>query len=195
MAAMESIIKREILVFTLLCFVGLFGAAIDIDLYGHLFVDLIADYTRDRNIEIFGSYFEFGLSKEVAVLYLDGGGDLDGFSRVVKRKASLDGYLIDAIFVQGDVAGIGSGETGFRIFIAFYIILVEMFLHQLFGEDKPFEQQLEGEVLFAGIDDGIHLVVFRFDVFQGCFGIKADEAVAGGIKLAIACRGAAKGGA
>src|ERR1700722_4769224 len=114
----------------------LFGSAVDIDLDIHFLVDLISDEGRDIDIEILWLYFEFGLSQQVTVLDLDRSRSLDGLRGVMKGGVSFHPYFVDAIFADLDIAGITAAESSLGVFVTFYIIFVEVFLHQFFGEDE-----------------------------------------------------------
>src|ERR1700761_5271272 len=120
----------------------------------------------------------------MTALYLYGSGYFDGFCRIMKREISFHGHFIYSVFGWLNVAGIGARKGGLRVFIAFHIVFIKMLLHELFGKSESFQQKLKGDVLFAGVNDRIYLIILCLDIFQGRFGIKADKTSAGRIELA-----------
>src|SRR5579872_2014474 len=161
--------KKSVRRFFLMAMSGFIFGAVNIYLNSDFLIDLIADNRRNPDVEILGPDPELRYSDQVSRLHLKRGGGFDRTGHVMQCQVTFHHDVINAILVYVDMAGINAAEGGLRILIAFYVVFIEMLLHQFLREDEPFQQCGKSQILLAGIDDRVDLVVLPPDIFQGSF--------------------------
>src|SRR5258708_3417409 len=149
--------------------------AIGFNINGDLFCYFVSNYRWDINMKILRHYPELCGRQQHAALHFQDSRHFHVAAYVVERKYSFYLYGVGAVLFYIHIAGEGAREGRLWIFVALDIILIKMFLHQLFGEDKSLQKQTKRQVLFFDFDKRIDLVILCLNVFHVRHGIKTEE--------------------